>query len=627
MKTLFFVTLILTVAGTVLGQKKTDKQKIQETIGKIFSGVDERNWTRVQSAMGKEVYLDYTSLAGGEPTTLTSQKIIENWKGVLPGFQSTHHQIGNFQIDIKDNKAEAKFSGLALHYLNNQAWTVLGTYEFALAKNPSGEWTIEKMKLNMQKQDGNLELPGLAIENVKNGVSFKPEKVSDDNKAAIENFFTALEKLDIPAFMKVWTDNAKQSMPLAPNGFPRELNGKAAIFNQYKGLPENYTKMSFPRKISATDNPNKVIVQYNGIIPLKDGGEYNNNYVGIFEIRNGKIERFTEYFDPFILENAFGKKLQENFNVSSASQNSNANQNSNAGKRKVEFKSEGLVLVGNLHLPAGFSENKKYKAVVVTGSWTTVKEQMADLYAAKLARNGFVALTFDFRNYGESEGQPRNYENPEMKAQDIKNAVEFLKTLNFVDRKNLGGLAVCASAGYMSLAIANGTDLKAVSLVAPWLHNAEIARGIYGAENAKNLIANSETANKKFAETGQVDYVVAASDKDKTAAMFGPFDYYLNSKRGAIKEWANQFAVMAWKSWLEFDAIAPAEKISIPVQIIHSKTAAVPDGAELYYSKLRSPAKNIVWVENATQFDFYDGEKLTEQSAKQSVEWFAKYLN
>jgi ketosteroid isomerase-like protein len=73
--------------------------------------------------------------------------------------------------------------------------------------------------------------------------------------------------------------------------------------------------MSFPRKISATNDANKVIVQYQGIIPLKAGGEYNNNYVGIFEIKNGKIEKFTEYFDPFILENAFGKKLQQNFNV------------------------------------------------------------------------------------------------------------------------------------------------------------------------------------------------------------------------------------------------------------------------------------------------------------------------
>ena len=108
--------------------------------------------------------------------------------------------------------------------------------------------------------------------------------------------------------------------------------------------------------------------------------------------------------------------------------------------------------------------------------------------------------------------------------------------------------------------------------------------------------------------------------------MFGPFDYYLNPKRGAIKEWGNQFAVMAWKGWLEFDAITSAEKINIPVQIIHSKTAAVPHGAERYYSKLRS-TKNIIWIENAAQFDFYDGEELTTKAALQAVKWFEKHLN
>lgn len=614
MKTAFLLILILTGAGTVMSQTKTDNQSIIETIGSIFSGVDERNWTKVQGAMAKEIYIDYTSLAGGEPATLSSEKIIENWKGVLPGFQSTHHQIGNFQVNVTGDKASATFSGLALHYLNDETWTVIGTYDFALTKNAKGVWSVEKMKLNLQKQAGNLDLPAMATQNVKNGVNFKAQKVSAENAAVVENFFTTLERLDVQSFMKVWADNGRQNMPLSPEGFPKELKDKDAIFTQYKGLPENYTAMSFPRKVSATDNPNKVIVQYAGIIPLKSGGEYNNNYVGIFEIKNGKVEKFTEYFDPFILEKAFGKQLQDNFNVSKGN------------IRKVEFKSEGLVLAGNLHLPQKFDEKKTYKSVVVTGSWTTVKEQMADLYAAKLANEGFVALTFDFRNYGASEGQPRNYENPEMKAQDIINAVEFLKTLQFIDEKNIGGLGVCASSGYMSEAITKGADLKAVNFVAPWLHNAEIARSIYGAENTKNLIAKSDEAKKKFAETGQVDYVIAASETDKSAAMFGQFDYYLNPKRGAINEWGNQFATMAWKGWLEFDPIRNAAEIKIPVQIIHSKTAAVPNGAELYYSKLNSP-KNIIWIENATQFDFYDGEQLSTEAVKQSAKWFGKYLN
>lgn len=621
MKTLLLAALIMAGFGTVLGQGDSDEDKIKQTIGNIFSGADERDWRKVERAMAQEVRLDYTSLAGGSPATLSPAAVVEGWKGVLPGFQSTHHQIGNFKVKVDGDRAEATFSGLALHYLNGETWTVVGTYDFRLTKH-GGRWAADGMKLNLQKQAGNLQLPTLAAQNVKNGVTFRRAEVSRENAEAVERFFSALERLDIPSFMNVWADGARQLMPLSPEGFPRELNGKDAIFNQYKGLPENYSSMRFPRRVFATDDPHKVIAQYHGIIPLKDGGEYNNNYVGVFEIRGGKVERFTEYFDPFILAAAFGQKLQQNFNVSGGA----AAGETKDAVRRVEFQSEGMVLAGHLHLPAGFEEEKKYKAVVVTGSWTTVKEQMADLYAAKLAREGFVALTFDFRNYGESEGQPRDYENPVMKARDITNAVRYLKTLRFVDAEEIGGLAVCASAGYMSLAVAEGADIKALSFVAPWLHNPEIARAVYGGENAKGLIAKSEAAKKKFAETGVADYVVAASDKDASAAMYGPFDYYLNPQRGAVRQWGNRFAVMAWKNWLEFDATGTAGRINVPVQIMHSHTAAVPDGAELYYSKLRAP-KNIIWVEGASQFDFYDGEQLTDRAVKESARWFGRHSN
>ena len=97
--------------------------------------------------------------------------------------------------------------------------------------------------------------------------------------------------------------------------------------------------------------------------------------------------------------------------------------------KKVHFKSEGLNIVGHLFYPANYEMGKQYPAIISSGSWTTVKEQMAGLYAEKIAHKGFITLAFDFRNYGESEGEPRTYENPSMKIEDIKNAAAFLNTL------------------------------------------------------------------------------------------------------------------------------------------------------------------------------------------------------
>lgn len=634
MKIIFIATAIILTGLTAFTQTmssnqknaKMEQQQIIQTIKSIFIGSDEGNWNKVENGLADNVLLDYTSMTGGNTSTLSPKQITNEWAALLPGFQSTHHQIGNYTINVLGNEATINFHGLALHYLPNKSgndiWIVVGTYDYHLVKI-NGNWKADKIKFNLQKQEGNLELPAMAKENVKNRVGFKKIPVSTETKKVVADFFTALEKLNIPDFLKVWADDGKQIMPLAPQVFPSSLSGKAAIYNQYKALPENYTSMSFPFKVYPTENPNKAIVQYAGTIPLKDGGEYNNNYVGIFEIHNGKLQQFTEYFDPYILEEAFGQKLQSNFNVNDKSTVAKA---TTKNIREVEFLSEGLVLKGNLHLPANFNEKEHYKGIVVTGSWTTVKEQMPDFYASKLAQQGFVALTFDFRNYGESEGQPRNYEVPEMKAQDIINATNYLHTLTFIDKDNVGGLAICASSGYMALALVNGANLKAVNFVAPWLHNAEIVKLIYGGEEGVNhKIKKSENAKTEFAQKGKIEYVPAISITDKEAAMFGDFDYYLNPKRGAIKEWGNQFAVMAWKDWLQFDPVQYASKINIPVQLIHSHAAAVPMGAEEFYKNLKG-TKNIIWVDKANQFDFYDQEPYTTNATNEAVKWFQQQL-
>lgn len=103
------------------------------------------------------------------------------------------------------------------------------------------------------------------------------------------------------------------------------------------------------------------------------------------------------------------------------------------GVNRVTFQSEGETLVGNLYLPASYKAGDKLPAAIVAGSWTTVKEQMPSIYARKLAEQGFAALAFDFRTFGESGGKIRSFESPTAKIVDIKNAVSFLQTVDAVE--------------------------------------------------------------------------------------------------------------------------------------------------------------------------------------------------
>ena len=73
----------------------------------------------------------------------------------------------------------------------------------------------------------------------------------------------------------------------------------------------------------------------------------------------------------------------------------NTMENLNAGKNKVTFKSFGVDLAGDLYLPEGFDESKKYKAIVGASPFPQVKEQIPATYGPEMAKRGFIYLGFE----------------------------------------------------------------------------------------------------------------------------------------------------------------------------------------------------------------------------------------
>ena len=271
---------------------------------------------------------------------------------------------------------------------------------------------------------------------------------------------------------------------------------------------------------------------------------------------------------------------------------------------RVRFGSQGDTLVGDLFRPVT-ADPAPAPIVIVTGSWTTSKEQQANFYARQLAGNGITALTFDFRGFGQSQGDPRDWEHPQRKAEDIRAAVDFATTLDIVDPDRIGALGVCASSGYQAVNAADDPRVRSLAMIAPWLHNTELVAPYYGGpEGVAERVERSRQAQRLYETTGQVDHIAAISETDPTAAMVGPFDYYLDPARGAIPEWDARIATMSWEPWLTFDAISVAPQVTIPVQMVHSREAAVPDGAQAFFDDLAGP-KDLFWTDGG-QLDFYD---------------------
>lgn len=290
-------------------------------------------------------------------------------------------------------------------------------------------------------------------------------------------------------------------------------------------------------------------------------------------------------------------------------------------RKKISFESGGKRLSGHL-----FTSGRTAPGVVVTGSWTTVKEQMADLYAGKLAQAGFTTLTFDFANFGESEGEPRQLESPSLKTADIEAAARWLATESQLTTGPVGGLAICASAGYMAGAIARGAPISAFATVAAWLHDPGTIGQVYGGdEGVAERQRDGESAREAYEASGEVRYVPAYSDDDPKAAMgemVGP--YYGDPAKGAVPEWTNRFAVMSWPEWLTFDALAAAPGIRVPTLMVHSEEAAFPDNVRRFAEKLAGP-RRVLWREGS-QLDFYHEPAQVEPAVETAADHFRQTL-
>lgn len=281
---------------------------------------------------------------------------------------------------------------------------------------------------------------------------------------------------------------------------------------------------------------------------------------------------------------------------------------------KVAFASGGYRLQGMIYRPER-AARQRLPGVVVTGAWTSIKEQMAGTYARELALRGVTALAFDFTGWGESEGDTRYVEDPEVKTADIVAAAEFLAKRSDINPSNIFGLGICASAGYMARAVADSDRLAGIALVAPWLHDPAMAKDIYGGSEAVAVLIAAKEA-----------MLTAASMTDTKAVMYQA-PYYTEVDRGLIPEYDNKFNSLSWKPWLTYDAFASAQRLRKPLLMVGSVSMALPAGATLYEARTHASVTKLWLDDDVTQFDFYDREDVVRATSNAVATHFTQLVS
>ena len=285
------------------------------------------------------------------------------------------------------------------------------------------------------------------------------------------------------------------------------------------------------------------------------------------------------------------------------------------------FFSGGVPLAGRMHRnPAAGLDRQP--AVLVTGSWLTVKEQMPDRYAAELARRGWTALTFDFAGFGESGGEPRQLESPTRKMADLAAAVAYARSLSLVAAGPPALLAVCAGAQYGLAAAAAGLELAAFCSVAGWFHDLPTAAPLYGGvEGITSRLERADAALEHYRRDGSVLTVPAYDPDDERAGMPMPLSYYADPARGAVPAWSNAMAEMSWRPWLTFDGLAGASA-AVPAHFVHGDGAVLPDNVRTIAARMDA---GTTWLDGE-QVDFYDRPELVDPAVEAADAHFRTVL-
>jgi fermentation-respiration switch protein FrsA (DUF1100 family) len=282
-----------------------------------------------------------------------------------------------------------------------------------------------------------------------------------------------------------------------------------------------------------------------------------------------------------------------------------------ATKNRLTFQSGGETLVGDLYLPTG---DDPAGIVVAVGPLTSVKEQAAGTYAQAMAERGYAGLAFDYRYFGESEGRPRQFEDPEANIEDIKSAATALLADDRLAGLPLFGLGICFGAGPMVRAVAEDSRFQAFAGVAGVYTDNAKTKARMGDEYAAK-IERGRAAERKWSETSEAETIpaVAPDGGDVAMPLREAYEFY-GTPRGGVANYVNGYSVQSLAYSLPFDARRAADAISVPVLIVHSEKALTPDLAHSFFSAVNSP-KHELWLESQGQIDFYDDPKLVTPAA------------
>ncbi|MFJ2771046.1 nuclear transport factor 2 family protein [Streptomyces sp. NPDC087300] len=105
---------------------------------------------------------------------------------------------------------------------------------------------------------------------------------------------------DIAGWVELWAEDGVLEFPFAPEGWPRRLDGKAAVADYMRHYPDHIDLHDFPDvRMHQTVEPGTVVVEMRGVGRLvKTGAPFDMTYIAVVTVRDGLISSYRDYWNP-----------------------------------------------------------------------------------------------------------------------------------------------------------------------------------------------------------------------------------------------------------------------------------------------------------------------------------------
>ncbi len=293
-------------------------------------------------------------------------------------------------------------------------------------------------------------------------------------------------------------------------------------------------------------------------------------------------------------------------------------------KRVVEFYSEGFKLCGDIYTPGDLRPGEKRAAVLLCHGYTGVKDLYLPDNARVLNEAGYVAMVFDYKGWGSSEG-PRSRLAPYSRVLDVQAAMTFLSLQPEVDAERIGLYGTSYGGATVTWVGAVDHRARCIVSVVGIGNGTRWMRGVRRPDEWFDLLERSRADREKRATFGKSELVERSEIllPDRQSAKLSAQARKLVPAAAAVSTIPMEYVddtIGFNPEWI-VDRVSPRPILFITTD---NDRLVPPEESKQLYAHAKEPKKLVV-LKGYGHYEVYNEPAFSEVMAA-TLDWYNQHL-